>query len=51
MPDFTIIGDKELEAVAVRRPKTRAELLKVPGIGLRKTDAFGSEILQVVQQH
>ncbi|MFZ0480286.1 MAG: RecQ family ATP-dependent DNA helicase [Terriglobales bacterium] len=47
-PAYVILHDSTLEELCRRRPKTRAQLMKVPGIGERKADVYGAEILQAL---
>ncbi len=50
VPPYIICSDKTLRGICRRRPSSRAELLEVPGIGERKADAFGAELLAVVEE-
>lgn len=50
-PAFTVLADSSLEEVATRRPNSAAELIRVRGIGPRKLEQFGEEILQIVGEH
>ncbi|MFC7373808.1 ATP-dependent DNA helicase UvrD2 [Brachybacterium sp. GCM10030268] len=47
-PAYTVLTDAALEAIAERRPRTRAELLEVPGVGPAKVEAFGGELLELL---
>jgi DNA helicase-2/ATP-dependent DNA helicase PcrA len=47
-PAFVILTDATLEAVAQRRPRTVAELVALPGIGQRKLDSYGADVLALV---
>jgi DNA helicase-2/ATP-dependent DNA helicase PcrA len=47
-PAFVILTDATLEEVAQRRPRTVAELVALPGIGQRKLDAYGADVLALV---
>lgn len=51
VPAFVIFNDATLAEVARRRPKTRVQLLDVPGIGPVKAERFGDALLAVVAQH
>ena len=46
---FVVLHDSTLEELCRRRPKTRAELMQVRGIGEHKADVYGAEILQALQ--
>ena len=48
-PAFTILSNAVLEAVAARRPRTENELLAVDGMGPKKVDAYGAEILRALR--
>ena len=45
---FIVFHDSVIEAIAERRPRSIAELRRVPGIGQTKLDRYGEEILGVV---
>ncbi len=47
-PAFTIFGNRTLHALAVIKPATTSELLKVPGIGQSKAEHYGPEILRII---
>jgi ATP-dependent DNA helicase PIF1 len=49
LPAYIVAHDKALELVAVRRPQTEAELLRVPGFGPKKAQDYGADILRVVR--
>jgi RecQ family ATP-dependent DNA helicase len=42
---FRVFGNRTLDAIAAHRPRTRDELLEVPGIGPAKLKAYGDAIL------
>ena len=48
VPAFVIFNDATLTEVARRRPRTRAELMSVPGIGAVKAERFGPAVLEIV---
>ena len=48
-PAFTILTNAVLDALAVSRPRTENQLLAVEGLGPKKVDAYGAEILRVVR--
>ncbi len=45
---FIVFHDATIEAIAERRPRSIAELRRVPGIGPTKLDRYGDEIIGVV---
>ena len=45
---FIVFHDSTIEAIAERRPRSIAELRRVPGIGPTKLDRYGEEIIGVV---
>ena len=45
---FIVFHDSTIEAIAERRPRSIAELRRVPGIGPIKLDRYGEEIIGVV---
>jgi ATP-dependent DNA helicase PIF1 len=49
MPPYIIAHDKTLQLVALRKPQTEAELLRVPGFGPKKVQDYGAGILEVVR--
>jgi hypothetical protein len=49
MPAYIVAHDKTLAEVATRRPQSADELLRVPGFGAKKVEAYGAGILAVVK--
>jgi superfamily II DNA helicase RecQ len=45
---FIVFHDSTIEAIAAHRPRSIAELRRVPGIGPLKLDRYGEEIIGVV---
>ncbi|HEX5148761.1 MAG TPA: ATP-dependent DNA helicase UvrD2, partial [Candidatus Limnocylindrales bacterium] len=45
---FIVFHDTTIEAIAKRRPRSIAELRRVPGIGPVKIDRYGEEIIGVI---
>ena len=45
---FIVLHDSTIEAIAERRPRSIADLRRVPGVGPTKLDRYGEEILAVV---
>ena len=50
VPAFVIFNDATLSAVAERRPRSNAQLLRVPGIGPVKAQRFGPDLLRLVAE-
>jgi len=50
VPAFVIFNDATLTAIAERRPRNRAQLLRVPGVGEVKAQRFGDEVLRIVAE-
>jgi ATP-dependent DNA helicase RecQ len=49
VPAYVILHDSTLDAIARQRPRTLSDLLEVAGIGERKAERFGVEILSLVR--
>lgn len=49
LPAYVIFHDATLAAIAALAPRTLGELQGVSGIGAKKLDAYGDEVLRVVQ--
>jgi ATP-dependent DNA helicase RecQ len=47
LPAFVIFHDTTLRAIAERAPQTLAELEGISGIGVKKLEAYGAEVLRV----
>ena len=47
-PAFTILTNRELDAVAAHSPGSEAELQGIPGLGPKKVSAYGADILRIV---
>ena len=48
LPAFVIFHDATLRAIAARQPRTLAELDGIAGLGVKKREAYGDEVLRVV---
>jgi ATP-dependent DNA helicase RecQ len=48
LPAFVIFHDATLRAIATRRPQTEADLDGISGIGQKKREAYGKDVLRVV---
>jgi ATP-dependent DNA helicase RecQ len=49
MPAYVIMHDSTLEEICRRRPSSTMELLEIHGIGVRKAELYGSEILSALE--
>ena len=45
VPAYVVMHDSTLSVIATRRPRSRAELASVPGIGPAKLDRYGDDVL------
>jgi ATP-dependent DNA helicase RecQ len=50
IPAYLVLHDSSLEEICHRRPKFFAELRQIPGIGERKAETYGTEILNVLER-
>lgn len=50
VPAFVVFNDATLTAVAERRPRSRSELLALPGVGPVKVERFGDDLLRIVAE-
>jgi DNA helicase-2/ATP-dependent DNA helicase PcrA len=48
VPAFVIFTDATLAAIAEHRPADNAALVGIPGIGARKLERYGAEVLSIV---
>jgi DNA helicase II / ATP-dependent DNA helicase PcrA len=51
VPAFVIFHDATLEAVASAQPRTRDDLLALPGLGPVKVSRYGDDLLELVAAH
>ena len=49
VPAFRIMTDKVLLAIAENQPRTAAELLAIPGIGIKAVEQYGAQIYRILQ--
>jgi ATP-dependent DNA helicase RecQ len=49
IPAYVVLHDSTLEELCRRRPKKLAQLMQIAGIGVRKADVYGAEILQAIR--
>jgi ATP-dependent DNA helicase RecQ len=50
VPAFVVFHDRALAAVAGRRPRSREDLLEVPGIGPAKLQRYGDALLSLLEE-
>ena len=50
VPAYVILHDATLREIAARRPATLAELGEISGLGTKKLEAYGEDVLMVVTQ-
>lgn len=50
-PAFVVFSNAALAGIAHLRPTTLTELMEVPGVGPSKLNAYGEEIISIVQSH
>lgn len=50
-PAFFVLSNAVLAGIAHLRPTTLTELMEVPGVGPSKLNAYGEEIVSIVQSH
>jgi ATP-dependent DNA helicase RecQ len=48
VPPYCVLSDKTLRAIAMLRPTDEDALAQVPGIGMKKLEKYGEEVLAVV---
>ena len=51
VPAFVVLHDTTLEEICVRRPSSMAQLSGITGIGERKAEIYGKEILAALQRY
>jgi len=50
VPPYVILHDKTLHAICELRPETAAQLAEIPGIGARKLELYGDDLIRITQQ-
>ncbi len=48
VPGYIVANNKTLEEIARCKPQTAQDLIKVPGLGPKKIEAYGADILEIV---
>jgi ATP-dependent DNA helicase RecQ len=51
VPPYVILHDKTLVAICELKPRSIDELASVPGIGARKLDLYGADLLELVSRY
>ena len=51
VPAYVILHDTTIEALCQQRPRSAGDLRNVPGIGEKKAERFGEQILAIVAAH
>ena len=50
VPAFRILSDRVLLAIAEDQPRTAAELLEIPGIGIKMVEKYGAQIYRILNE-
>ena len=50
VPPYVILHDKTLHAICELRPETTEQLADIPGIGARKLELYGDDLIRITQQ-
>jgi ATP-dependent DNA helicase RecQ len=51
VPAYVVFHDATLREVAARRPRNSEELAGVKGMGEKKLEVYGQDLLELVAQH
>ncbi len=51
VPAFVILADKTIKAISAKKPSSTSELSNIEGIGPKKLELYGSEILRAVSKY
>ena len=51
VPPYVILHDKTLMAICEQRPGAIEELELIPGIGARKLELYGADLIRIVREH
>jgi ATP-dependent DNA helicase RecQ len=49
LPPYVVFHDKTLKEMAARRPRSRAELLAITGVGERKAEQYGDLFMEAIR--
>jgi superfamily II DNA helicase RecQ len=50
VPAYVVASDRLLETLATAKPRNRAALRQLQGIGLKKDEQFGEAIVGIIQR-
>jgi superfamily II DNA helicase RecQ len=50
VPAFRIMSDKVLIGIAATQPRTAAELLSIPGIGIASVEKYGAQLYRILNE-
>ena len=48
MPAYVVLHDTTIDGIATARPTTLAQLRDIPGIGDKKLERYGADLLKLV---
>lgn len=51
VPAFTIMPNSSLVAISNIKPLSHVELLSIPGIGVRKVEQYGKDVIEIVKKN
>lgn len=51
LPAYIVFGNKTLVDLATRKPSNEMQLLRVHGIGEKKSEEFGAEVLRIIRDY
>ena len=51
VPAYVVLHDRTIEEIAAARPETERALISISGIGARKLEDYGDDILEIVATH
>jgi superfamily II DNA helicase RecQ len=51
VPAYVVFHDRTIEEIAAARPETERALISISGIGARKLEDYGDDILEIVAAH
>ncbi|MCP4873864.1 MAG: DNA helicase RecQ [Gammaproteobacteria bacterium] len=51
VPPYVILHDKTLAAICDLRPESSEQLALIPGIGARKLELYGAELIRITQEY
>ena len=49
MPAYVVLHDSTIDGIAASRPATLGELRNIPGIGDKKLEHYGDELIALVR--